>query len=81
MGKSDQMRVLNMLSATNSKKDIFLKFNSWPQSKMMTGAKTMPIHCNLTFSFYKSTLCKNDDHSEESLTHKDWQLVPGLLEV
>ena len=45
MVKSEQIRVFNMLSATNSKKDILPKYNSWPQSKILTWAKTIPVHC------------------------------------
>ena len=45
MGKSDRLKVFNMLSATNSKKDILPKYNSWPQSKILVGAKTIPVHC------------------------------------
>ena len=45
MGKSDRITVFNMLSPTNCKKDILPKYNSWPQSKMMIGAKTIPVHC------------------------------------
>ena len=45
MGKSDWIRVLNMPSATISKKDILPKYNSWLQSKILMGAKTIPVHC------------------------------------